>query len=251
MPGILSPILGFAHRARADARDHLGDPAALAEPRESLLPPRADLLGQLRRVHARNERRPEDDGDHRARPHRLGAPERRELRGRRSGSSSARRRRSPSEPMPAGWRIIRTMGTRIAKIDPPQGFAAQTACAGILWTTAHFGFPVSTTQTITGSVMGAGASRRFSAVRWGIAGNIVIAWVLTLPAAGTRRSGHGSGDENAGRRPHRVRPRGGDRGRRVPRPALRNAAAHARARVATARIRASLAQWPELPIRLQ
>jgi inorganic phosphate transporter, PiT family len=84
-----------------------------------------------------------------------------------------------------GWRIIKTMGTRIAKIDPPQGFAAQTACAGILWTTAHFGFPVSTTQTITGSVMGAGASRRFSAVRWGIAGNIAIAWGLTLPAAGT------------------------------------------------------------------
>jgi PiT family inorganic phosphate transporter len=83
-----------------------------------------------------------------------------------------------------GWRIIKTMGTRIAKIDPPQGFAAQTTCAGILWTTAHFGFPVSTTQTITGSVMGAGASRRFSAVRWGIAGNIAVAWLFTLPAAG-------------------------------------------------------------------
>jgi inorganic phosphate transporter, PiT family len=83
-----------------------------------------------------------------------------------------------------GWRIIKTMGTRIAKIDPPQGFAAQTACAGILWTTAHYGFPVSTTQTITGCVMGAGASRRFSAVRWGIAGNIAVAWILTLPAAG-------------------------------------------------------------------
>ena len=83
-----------------------------------------------------------------------------------------------------GWRIIKTMGTRIAKIDPPQGFAAQTSCAAILWTTAHYGFPVSTTQTITGCVMGAGASRRFSAVRWGIAGNIAVAWVLTLPAAG-------------------------------------------------------------------
>jgi len=82
-----------------------------------------------------------------------------------------------------GWRIIRTMGTRIAKLEPPQGFAAQSACAGILWTTAHLGFPVSTTQTISGSVMGAGASRRFSAVRWGIAGNIVIAWIFTLPTA--------------------------------------------------------------------
>jgi PiT family inorganic phosphate transporter len=83
-----------------------------------------------------------------------------------------------------GWRIIKTLGTRIAKIDPPQGFAAQTACAGILWTTAHFGFPVSTTHTISGCVMGAGASRRLSAVRWGVAGNIVAAWILTLPAAG-------------------------------------------------------------------
>jgi len=83
-----------------------------------------------------------------------------------------------------GWRIIKTMGTRIAKIDPPQGFAAQTACAGILWTTAHLGVPVSTTQTISGCVMGAGASRRLSAVRWGIAGNIALAWILTLPAAG-------------------------------------------------------------------
>jgi inorganic phosphate transporter, PiT family len=83
-----------------------------------------------------------------------------------------------------GWRIIKTMGTRIVKMDPPQGFAAQTACAGILWSTAHFGFPVSTTQTISGCIVGAGASRRLSAVRWGIAGNIAIAWALTLPAAG-------------------------------------------------------------------
>ena len=83
-----------------------------------------------------------------------------------------------------GWRIIKTLGTRIAKLDPPQGFAAQTACASILWTTAHFGFPVSTTHAISGSVMGAGASRRLSAVRWGVAGNIVIAWIMTIPCAG-------------------------------------------------------------------
>ncbi len=82
-----------------------------------------------------------------------------------------------------GWRIIKTLGTRIAKLDPPQGFAAQTACASILWTTAHFGFPVSTTHTISGSVMGAGASRRLSAVRWGVAGNIVVAWIMTIPCA--------------------------------------------------------------------
>jgi PiT family inorganic phosphate transporter len=82
-----------------------------------------------------------------------------------------------------GWRIIRTLGQRITKIDPPQGFAAQTACAGILWGTAHYGFPVSTTHTISGSVLGAGAIKGFSAVRWGVAGNILVAWVLTLPMA--------------------------------------------------------------------
>jgi inorganic phosphate transporter, PiT family len=82
-----------------------------------------------------------------------------------------------------GWRIIATLGQRITKIDPPQGFAAQTACAGILWGTAHYGFPVSTTQTISGSVLGAGAIRGFSAVRWGVAGNILLAWVFTIPMA--------------------------------------------------------------------
>src|SRR4249919_975774 len=83
-----------------------------------------------------------------------------------------------------GWRIIRTLGTRIAKIDPPQGFAAQTACASILWMTAHLGYPVSTTQVISGSVMGAGATRGLHAVRWGVAGNILVAWIFTIPMAG-------------------------------------------------------------------
>jgi inorganic phosphate transporter, PiT family len=82
-----------------------------------------------------------------------------------------------------GWRIIKTLGTRVAKLEPPQGFAAQTATASILWTTAHMGFPVSTTHVISGSVLGAGATSRFSAVRWGVAGNILIAWVLTIPCA--------------------------------------------------------------------
>jgi PiT family inorganic phosphate transporter len=83
-----------------------------------------------------------------------------------------------------GWRIIRTLGQRVAKLEPPQGFAAEAACASILFTTAHYGFPVSTTHTITGSVLGAGASKRLSAVRWGIAGNILVAWVITIPSAG-------------------------------------------------------------------
>jgi PiT family inorganic phosphate transporter len=83
-----------------------------------------------------------------------------------------------------GWRIIKTLGQRIAKIDPPQGFAAQTSTAVVLWGTAHLGFPVSTTHTVSGSVLGAGASRRLSAVRWGVAGNILAAWVMTVPCAG-------------------------------------------------------------------
>src|SRR5215217_1786004 len=88
-----------------------------------------------------------------------------------------------------GWRIINTLGTRVAKLEPPQGFAAQTACASILWATAHNGFPVSTTHVISGSVLGAGATTRFSAVRWGVAGNILLAWVLTIPCAGAVGAG--------------------------------------------------------------
>jgi PiT family inorganic phosphate transporter len=83
-----------------------------------------------------------------------------------------------------GWRIIRTLGTRIIKMDPAQGFAAQGAGATVILASSHFGYPLSTTHTISGAIMGAGAAKRLSAVRWGVAGNIVTAWVLTLPAAG-------------------------------------------------------------------
>jgi PiT family inorganic phosphate transporter len=84
-----------------------------------------------------------------------------------------------------GWRIIRTMGMRIIKMDPAQGFAAQTAGATVILAASHYGYPLSTTHVISGGVMGAGAAKRLSAVRWGVAGNIVAAWVLTIPAAGT------------------------------------------------------------------
>ena len=83
-----------------------------------------------------------------------------------------------------GWRIIRTLGQRIYKMQPEHGFAAQVAAGATLYTGTHFGFPISTTHVVTGAVMGAGATRRFSAVRWGVAGNIAFAWLLTLPAAG-------------------------------------------------------------------
>jgi PiT family inorganic phosphate transporter len=82
-----------------------------------------------------------------------------------------------------GWRIIRTMGSRIHKMDTAQGFAAQGAGAAVILASSHVGFPLSTTHTITGAVVGSGAAKRLSAVRWGVAGNIVVAWVLTLPAA--------------------------------------------------------------------
>jgi PiT family inorganic phosphate transporter len=81
------------------------------------------------------------------------------------------------------WRIIRTMGTRIIDMDAAQGFSAQGAGAAVILASSHFGYPLSTTQVIAGGVAGAGAGKRVSAVRWGIAGNIVAAWILTLPAA--------------------------------------------------------------------
>ena len=82
-----------------------------------------------------------------------------------------------------GWRIVRTLGQRIYKMQPEHGFAAQVAAATTLYAGTHFGFPISTTHVVSGSVMGAGATRRLSAVRWGVAGNIVVAWLVTLPAA--------------------------------------------------------------------
>jgi inorganic phosphate transporter, PiT family len=82
-----------------------------------------------------------------------------------------------------GWRIIRTMGSRIIKMDPAQGFSAQGAGAAVILAASHAGYPLSTTHVISGGVMGAGAAKRFSAVRWGVAGNIIVAWILTIPAA--------------------------------------------------------------------
>jgi PiT family inorganic phosphate transporter len=84
-----------------------------------------------------------------------------------------------------GWRIMRTLGRRVIELDPPKGFAAEASAASILYATAFiWQAPVSTTHTITAAIMGVGATKRTSAVRWGVAGNIVTAWVLTIPAAG-------------------------------------------------------------------
>ncbi|HYT71012.1 MAG TPA: inorganic phosphate transporter [Gemmatimonadales bacterium] len=85
--------------------------------------------------------------------------------------------------MTGGWRIVKTMGQRITKLQPFGGFCAETSGAATLFMASHFGIPVSTTHTITGAISGVGAAHRLSAVRWGLAGRIVWAWILTIPAS--------------------------------------------------------------------
>jgi inorganic phosphate transporter, PiT family len=82
-----------------------------------------------------------------------------------------------------GWRIIRTLGQRVFRMEPESGFAAQAAAGTTIYLATKYGYPLSTTHVVSGAVMGAGATKRLSAVRWGVAGNIVVAWVLTIPAA--------------------------------------------------------------------
>src|SRR5438552_6020443 len=81
-----------------------------------------------------------------------------------------------------GWRIIRTMGLRIAHIRPIHGFAAETAAATVIEVASRLGIPISTTHTISSAILGVGSTQRLSAVRWGVAGNIVMAWLLIIPA---------------------------------------------------------------------
>jgi inorganic phosphate transporter, PiT family len=88
-----------------------------------------------------------------------------------------------------GWRIIRTMGMKMVKLEPVHGFAAETGAATVLLFTAHFGLPVSTTHTITSSILGVGSTKRLSAVRWGVTGKIFSAWIFTLPGAALLAAG--------------------------------------------------------------
>jgi PiT family inorganic phosphate transporter len=83
-----------------------------------------------------------------------------------------------------GWRVIRTMGTRITEIESPQGFAANASAAAVILASSHYGLPLSTTHVTSGSIIGSGVGRRGAAVHWGVAGRLAIAWVITLPAAG-------------------------------------------------------------------
>jgi PiT family inorganic phosphate transporter len=82
-----------------------------------------------------------------------------------------------------GWRIMRTLGQRVFQMDPPAGFAAQMTSGAVIYVSTRYGYPLSTTHVVSGAVMGSGATKRLSAVRWGVAGNIVVAWILTIPAS--------------------------------------------------------------------
>jgi PiT family inorganic phosphate transporter len=82
-----------------------------------------------------------------------------------------------------GWRIMRTLGQRVIAMEPASGFAAQVTAGGTIYLATRLGYPLSTTHVISGAVMGAGATKRLSAVRWGVAGNIIVAWILTIPMA--------------------------------------------------------------------
>jgi inorganic phosphate transporter, PiT family len=91
--------------------------------------------------------------------------------------------------MSGGWRIVKTMGTRITKVTPLEGVCAETAGAITLFTAANLGAPVSTTHTIAGSIIGVGATKRLSAVRWGVTINLVWAWILTIPVSALLAAG--------------------------------------------------------------
>ena len=172
------------HRAHDDARDRLGDSEAVAEPREPRLPPRADRLRELRGLHARNERRPEDDGDHRARAHRVRPSERRGVRHPVLGGRSAPRPQWRSAPTRAAggssrpW--ARASPRSIRRRDSPPRPRAQES-SGRRRTSASRSRRRRRSRAASWGQERVG---RLAAVRWGIAGNIAIAWILTLPAAG-------------------------------------------------------------------
>src|SRR5690606_27998242 len=88
-----------------------------------------------------------------------------------------------------GWKIVKTMGSRITKVTPLEGVSAETAGAATLYLTEHLGIPVSTTHTITGSIIGVGATKRLSAVRWGVTVNLLWAWILTIPVSAVIAAG--------------------------------------------------------------
>ena len=156
---------------------------------DTRLPLRPDRLGIAGLAGARHQRRAEDDGHHLPGPDRL-------------------RRRRQTDALPpfwvifscavaialgtylGGWRVIRTLGKGLVEIKSPQGMAAETSSAAIILLSSHFGYSLSTTHVATGSILGSGVGKPGAEVRWGVAGRMAAAWLITLPAGGPRRRAH-------------------------------------------------------------
>ncbi len=179
---VLSPLLGFALGMllmTAVAWLFFRTDAAQGRP---LVPPPAARVGGALQPRPRRQRRAEDDGHHRD-----AAVRRRHDRARRSTCRCwvvlACQAAMALGTLFGGWRIVKTMGMKITKLKPVGGFCAETGGAITLFLATGLGIPVSTTHTITGAIIGVGATHKLSAVRWGVAGRIVWAWVLTIPCS--------------------------------------------------------------------
>ncbi len=180
---VVAPLIGLVVGLALMIGDLLDVPRYAADARGSLVPRHAAVLGGGLQPHARRQRRAEDDGDHHRRARARAGISRRSTC--RSGSILIAHAAIGLGTLSGGWRIIKTMGTKITKLQPPGGFAAETGAAVAIYTATALGVGISTTHTITGAIIGVGATRRLSAVRWGVARQIVWAWVLTIPASAT------------------------------------------------------------------
>ena len=183
---VVSPLVGFGAQLPVHARRALGVPAGERGPGQPRLPVGADRLGGDHVVRARHAGRAEDDGRHRADPGRVGPP-RRERRHPALGHPGRRRGDRGSAPTPAAGASCARSAGGSSRSPRRAASRAQTVASGVMLATAHYGLPVSTTHVISSSVMGVGATRRFSAVRWGVAGNIVVR--LDTDDPGRRRGG--------------------------------------------------------------
>ena len=179
----LSPLIGLVGRPGTDGRHPLAVSLDAAVARRSLVSPAPAAVGGVLQPESRRERRAEDDGDHRRRA--CSPPDTFETFHIPFWVVLIAHTAIGLGTLAGGWRIIHTMGSKITKLQPVGGFAAETGAALALMTATLIGVPVSTTHAITGAIVGVGSTRRLSAVRWGVAGQIVWAWVLTIPAAFT------------------------------------------------------------------
>ena len=186
IPMVLSPVVGFVLGYLRDAGDPVDLPAGATRARSPAASGCAQTgLGRGDGARPRPAGRREDDGRRRPRPRSSAATTTGDSDP-ALGAASSTAAVLAAGTYAGGWRIMRTLGRRIIHLDPPQGFAAETTARvdPLRRRASCFGAPISTTHTITSAIMGVGATKRLSAVRWGVAGNIVIAWVLTFPGAG-------------------------------------------------------------------